>query len=86
MELKWSIPSAKCCNQVSDSLVIALMQKLAIHPLQDKLKATMEAPTPQNVQELRLFLGLISYYGKFIPNAATIVAPLNELLCKDAVC
>ena len=24
------------------------------------------------------------YYGKFIPNAATILAPLNNLLCKDA--
>lgn len=26
---------------------------------------------------------LINYYGKFIPNAATILAPLNELLRKD---
>ena len=43
----------------------------------------VQAPSPENVQELRLFLGL-NYYGKFIPNAATVLAPLNELLRKDA--
>ena len=31
-----------------------------------------------------LFLGLISHYRKFIPNAVTILAPLNELFPKDA--
>ena len=54
-----------------------------IHPTDEKLKAIMQAPAPENVQELRSFLGLINYYGKFIPNAATILAPLNELLRKD---
>ena len=37
------------------------------------------------MQEIRSFLGLINYYGKFIPNTATILAPLNELLRKDGV-
>ena len=37
------------------------------------------------MQILRSFQGLIKYYGKFIPNAATIVAPVNVLLHKDAV-
>ena len=55
-----------------------------IHPTDEKLKAIVQAPTPENVQELRSFLDLINYYGKFIPNAATTLAPLNELLCKDA--
>ena len=55
-----------------------------IHPLEDKLAAIIQAPAPQNVQELRSFLGLINYYGKFIPIAVTILAPLNKLLCKDA--
>ena len=55
-----------------------------IHPLNDKLQAIVQAPAPTNVPELRSFLGLINYYGKFIPNAATLLAPLNRLLRKDA--
>ena len=48
--------------------------------LSKKLKAILEAPKPQNVQELRSFLGLINYYGKFLPNLATMLHPLNVLL------
>ena len=55
-----------------------------LHPTEEKLKAIVEAPAPKYIQELRSFLGLINYYGKFIPNAATILAPLNVLLRKDA--
>ena len=55
-----------------------------IHTTKDKLQAIVEAPAPSTVQELRSFLGLINYYGKFIPNSATILQPLNELLRKDA--
>ena len=45
-----------------------------IHPLQEKLTAILQAPAPKSVQELRSFLRLINYYGKFIPNAASILA------------
>ena len=55
-----------------------------LHPTKEKLKAIMDAPALKNIQELRSFLSLINYYGKFIPNAATILAPLNDLLRKDA--
>ena len=55
-----------------------------IHTTNDKLQAIVQAPAPRNIQELRSFLGLINYYGKFIPNAAAILHPLNELLRKDS--
>ena len=48
-----------------------------------KLKAINEAPSPTNTQELRAFLGLLNYYGRFIPNRAILSQPLNTLLCKD---
>ena len=32
------------------------------------------------MQQLRSFLGLTNYYGKFIPNLATLLDPLNSLL------
>ncbi len=45
-----------------------------------KIEAIVNAPQPRNVQELRSFLGLLNYYGKFIPNLASILSPLNHLL------
>ena len=48
----------------------------------EKIAAVENAPLPQNVQQLRSFLGLLNYYRKFLPNLATIVKPLNELLQK----
>ncbi len=31
-------------------------------------------------QELRSFLGLLNYYGKFIKNLSSILYPINQLL------
>ena len=53
-----------------------------IHATENKLRAIVNAPNPRNVSELRSLLGLINYYGKFIPNLSTILHPLNELLQK----
>ena len=44
------------------------------------IDAIVQAPEPENEQQLRLFLGLLNYYSKFIPNLATILHPLNQLL------
>ncbi|XP_071478188.1 uncharacterized protein [Diadema antillarum] len=46
----------------------------------EKTETIRNWPTPQNVKELRAFLGLASYYRKFIPNLAKIASPLNALL------
>jgi len=39
-------------------------------------------PTPKTAKELKSFLGLISYYRRFIANSAKITDPLNRLLRK----
>jgi len=39
-------------------------------------------PIPRNVSEVRAFIGLINYYGRFIENLSNILKPLNELLKK----
>ena len=54
-----------------------------LHPLLDKVQAIQEAPTPTNVQELKAYLGLLTYYSKFLPNMATVLSPLYQLLQKD---
>ena len=48
-----------------------------------KLEAIVHTPVPQSVQQLRSFLCLVNYCAKFIPNLATLLSPLNELLKKD---
>lgn len=55
-----------------------------LHPAENKLDTIMEAPAPRNVQELRSFLGLITYYRSFLPNMSSLLAPLYRLLQKDS--
>ncbi len=54
-----------------------------LHPTGTKVKAIDEAPEPRNVTEFKAYLGLLNYYNKFLPNLATLLAPLHLLLRKD---
>ncbi|UYV72451.1 hypothetical protein LAZ67_9003197 [Cordylochernes scorpioides] len=53
-----------------------------IRPDEEKIKAITEFPAPNNLQQVRSFLGLSSYYRRFIRNYADIARPLNALLSK----
>ena len=37
-----------------------------LHPAEDKIRAILKAWSPRNVAQLRSFLGLVNYYGKFL--------------------
>jgi hypothetical protein len=50
---------------------------------QRKIEAICKWPTPNNVSEVRSFLGLASYYRKFVKGFSTLVVPLTALLHKD---
>lgn len=54
-----------------------------IKPDPQKISAVKEFPTPNNVKCLQRFLGLASYYRRFIPQFSSIAKPLFELLKKD---
>ena len=54
-------------------------------PVEAKVKAIQEAPAPKNPTELKSFLGMLNFYGKFIPNLSSILEPLHSLLRKDVV-
>ncbi|GBG65534.1 hypothetical protein CBR_g51126 [Chara braunii] len=54
-----------------------------ISPLSDKIQAVQEWPEPWNVTDVRSFLGLASYYQRFIKDYSKIAAHLNKLQCED---
>ena len=54
-----------------------------LHPTEEKIRAIKKAKTPTNVTELKSYLGLLNYYGKFLPNLSTKLQPLYKLLKKD---
>ncbi|UYV83347.1 K02A2.6-like [Cordylochernes scorpioides] len=59
-----------------------LIKEDGIRPLDHKVQALQKAKSPTNISELRSFLGLVNYYGKFIPNLPDLLRPLHELLHK----
>ena len=46
----------------------------------EKIKAVTEWPQPITLNEVRSFLGFVSYYRRFISNFSKVAKPLNKLL------
>lgn len=57
-----------------------VLNSQGLHPSPDKVDAVKNAPVPTCVKELKAFLGLVNYYGRFLPNQSTMAAPLYRLL------
>ena len=45
-------------------------------------EAILKPRSPENVHELHAFLVVLNYYGRFLYNLSTVLAPLHKLLCK----
>ena len=54
-----------------------------IYPDPEKTVKVANFPTPSDVSQVRQFLGLASYYRRFIANFAKIAKPLHDLMKKD---
>ena len=55
-------------------------QEKEFSPFGDKVRAIFKVPPPQNIAELRSFLGMIQYYQSFLPDLSTKLEPLHQLL------
>ena len=72
----------KKCSFLADSVEYFAFRvdKDGIHPTDEKVQAMITAPVPENKEQLKSWLGLINYYRRFIPNLASLVSDLNDLL------
>ena len=52
----------------------------SVRPGKQKILAVSNFPTPTNVHAVRQFLGLCSYFRKYVQGFATLATPLTNLL------
>ena len=51
-----------------------------VKPTEDKVNAITNFPTPKTIKSLQEFIGMITYYHRFLPGIAKILAPLHDAL------
>ena len=75
----------KKCNFAQESVEYLghVVSAAGIRTNPTKLRAVEKYPTPANVKSLRSFLGLASYYRRFVPGFSKVASPLNALTRKS---
>lgn len=69
------------CKFITDSgkYLEFLIDAITLNPTDDMVKAIFIALAPTNVAELRARIRLYKFYSKFVPDQATLLAPLYAL-------
>ena len=60
-----------------------VISREGVSPNPEKVEKMKNYPVPTNPTEVRQFLGLASYYRRFMKDFAKIAKPLHSLTCKD---
>ena len=77
--------ATKCCLfQRRVAFLGHVLSEKGIEVQEDKVAVVRNWPPPRNLSELRAYLGLCSYYRRFIKGFADIAAPLYKLHKKNA--
>ena len=79
-ELNLRLNKKKCLFGVQELEFLGhVLSAEGIRPNHENSRAITETSAPKNVTELKHFLGLCSYYLRFLPQFATVVEPLRKL-------
>ena len=78
---KLTLNVEKCkFSQKSIRFLGHIIDNKGVHPDPDKIKAIQQTPRPNNVGDIRRFLGMANQMTKFTPNLAEVTKPLRDLL------
>ena len=75
------LQASKCGYMMSQVTYLGhIVSQEGIQTDPEKTSAILDRPVPQNIKDVRSFLGFTGYYRRFIQNFARIARPLNDLL------
>ena len=85
--MKSGLKICKCyfvCDEVQ--YLSHVITPRGIQPNKDRVATVQDYPrVPTSVKEVRQFIGLVSYYRRFIKGFARVAEPLHSLTRKDAI-
>ncbi|KAL8578109.1 hypothetical protein ACOMHN_055429 [Nucella lapillus] len=56
----------------------------SLQPVPEKVSKMLAIATPTTKRQVRALLGLVGYYRQYVPNFASVTAPISDLLTKKA--
>ncbi len=73
----------KCIFMATEVVYLGYkINREGLHPVEGKVQAIQNAAVPTSVTEVKSYLGMLNYYGRFLPNLSHVLSPLHELLKK----
>ncbi|GFS90620.1 retrovirus-related Pol polyprotein from transposon 17.6 [Trichonephila clavipes] len=80
-EADLKLNSKKCLFAAQEVKILGhLVSSNGVRPDPDKVKAVRNFPSPKNIHDIRSFLGLCSYFRRFVKGFCYLAEPLQSLL------